>query len=161
MTSALQRSQMDVRIRPANSADLSACAAIINDYIDETPWLPRTNSRQAMARMFAPELLEKRIISVAEQAGEIVGYVSTDPQAGFVHALYLRPEYCGRGLGRALLDTVKAARPQGFELTVYEPNIDAMRFYVREGLIEIPEGRKTDTEEGVPTLLMRWPGDSQ
>ena len=44
------------------------------------------------------------------------------------------------------------------QLTVFEPNVDAKRFYEREGFREVPEGRRDDTEEGVPILLMRWRG---
>lgn len=159
MTSARRNPELATIVRPATSADLPACAEIINSYIDDTEWLPRTISREDLEALFAPELLNQRTVLVAERDGEIVGYASLDTEAGFLPALYLKPGVRGAGLGKALLDAVKSARPNGFELTVFEPNKDAMRFYIREGLIEVPYGRKTDTEEGVPTLLMRWPGD--
>ncbi|OCW59211.1 hypothetical protein AWJ14_09125 [Hoeflea olei] len=145
-------------IRPAEAGDLAACAAIINAYIDATPWLPRTASREAIEDMFGPDLLDRRAVFVAEAGDGVAGYLSMDPEAGFIHALYLKPGHRGQGLGKALLDAAKHARPQGYELTVFEPNTEAQRFYRREGMIEVPEGRTADTEEGVPTLLMRWPG---
>jgi putative acetyltransferase len=147
-------------VRLATPSDLPACAAIINDYIDATPWLPRTISRDALEKVFTPDLLESRVVLVADNDNAIAGYASLDDEAGFLHALYLRPEARGRGVGKALLDATKTVRPTGFALTVFEPNSDACRFYLREGLIEVPEGRKTDTEEGIPTLLMRWPGEA-
>ncbi|WP_420407111.1 GNAT family N-acetyltransferase [Hoeflea sp.] len=147
-------------VRPATASDLPACAGIINDYIDATPWLPRTITREALEELFTPALLESRIVLVADNDNAIAGYASLDDKAGFLHALYLRPEARRRGVGKALLDATKAARPRGFELTVFEPNTDALRFYLREGLIEVPEGRETDTEENVPTLLMRWKGNA-
>lgn len=150
---------MSSLVRRATASDLPACAGIINDYIDATPWLPRTISRDALANVFTPDLLEKRVVLVSDNDNAIAGYASLDDEAGFLHALYLRPEARGQGMGKALLDATKAARPTGFELTVFEPNTDACRFYLREGLIEVPEGRNTDTEEGVPTLLMRWSGE--
>lgn len=159
MTSARRNPELATIVRPAAAADLPACAAIINSYIDDTEWLPRTISREDLEALFAPELLNQRTVLVAEHDGEIVGYASLDTEAGFLPALYLKPGVRGAGLGKALLDAVKSACPNGFELTVFEPNKDAMRFYIREGLIEVPDGRKSDTEEGVPTLLMRWPGD--
>ena len=148
-------------VRQGQVPDLPSCAAILNDYIDATAWMPRVLDRQAIADMYSPALLEKRIIFVAEEGGEIIGYLSMDHEAGFVHALYVHPAARGEGLGRALLDAARQARPQGFELTVFEPNADALRFYIREGLVEVPDGRKTDTNEGVPTLLMRWQGAVQ
>lgn len=143
-------------IRPATTADLSDCAAIINDYIDDTPWLPRTLDRAATEALFSPELLDKRAIFVAERERVIVGYLSLDGEAGFVHALYLRPDARGHGLGTAMLDAAKKTHPQDLELTIFEPNRRAYGFYLREGFVEVPEGRNDDTEEGVPTLLMRW-----
>jgi RimJ/RimL family protein N-acetyltransferase len=44
------------------------------------------------------------------------------------------------------------------ELTVFEPNLAARRFYEREGFAEVPEGRDEGSEEGIPILLMRWRG---
>lgn len=158
MNSAARKATALPVVRRAAAPDLSACAAIINDYMDATDWLPRTVDRKTIEEMFAPALLNKRTIFVAEDGDAIIGYLSMDHEAGFIHALYLRPHAQNMGLGKALLDAAKDARPQGFELTVFEPNADAMRFYLREGLVEVPEGRKDDTEEGVPTVLMRWQG---
>ena len=158
MNSAARKSPAMPGVRRAAAYDLPACAAIINDYMDDTEWLPRTTDRKSIEAMFVPALLDRRIIFVAENDGAIAGYLSMDEEAGFIHALYLRPHAQGKGLGKALLDAAKDARPNGFELTVFEPNVDALRFYIREGLVEVPEGRNDDTEEGVPTLLMRWQG---
>lgn len=144
-------------IRPAVAGDLAACAAIINDYIDATEWLPRIHSRAELAGMFTPELIERRTVLVAEIDGGVAGYLTMSPE-GFVPALYLALHARGQGIGTALLDRAKALGPGRLELTVFEPNVAARRFYEREGLREVPEGRKDDTQEGVPVLLMRWTG---
>ncbi len=159
MMSSAARQVLDTPpVRRATAGDLPACAAIINDYMDAIDWLPRVIERQAIDEMYAPALLDKRIIFVAEANGGVAGYLSMDHDAGFIHAIYLRPQARGNGLGKALLDAAKEARPQGFDLTVFEPNTGALRFYRREGLVEVPEGRDDKTPEGVPTLLMRWQG---
>lgn len=145
-------------MRRATVEDLPACAAIINDYIDATEWLPRVLDRQAIEALFCPALLEARTVFVAEDKGETVGYLSMNPEDGFVPALYLSRNARRRGLGTALLDAAKSARPQGLSLTVFETNDDALRFYRREGFTEDPTGRDDETEEGIPTLLMRWNG---
>ncbi|MBC7283334.1 GNAT family N-acetyltransferase [Hoeflea sp.] len=161
MNSAARKACDTVGVRRATVPDLPACAAIINDYMDAaTDWLPRVIDHDAIRDMYSPALLDKRTIFVAEDEDAIIGYLSMDHQAGFIHALYLRPHAQGKGLGKALLDAAKEARPQGFELTVFEPNADASRFYHREGLVEVPESRNDKTPEGVPTLLMRWQGAS-
>lgn len=142
-------------IRPARAADLPACARIINAYIDATDWLPRVRSAEDIAACFTPEILAKRAFFVAEMDGAIMGYASIDRESGFLHALYLRPEGRGIGLGRALLDHIKSVAAR-FDLTVFEPNHAAMRFYLREGLAELADGRRTDTPEGVATRALRW-----
>jgi putative acetyltransferase len=161
MNSAVRHTFSSAVVRRATVADLPACAAIINDYLDTTTWLPRVVDRKSIEDMFGADLLDRRTIFVVEDNGEIAGYLSMDHDAGFIPAVYLRPQARGNGLGKALLDAAKTARPQGFELTVFEPNSDALRFYKREALVEVPEGRNDDTPEGVDTLLMRWPGGAQ
>ncbi|MBO6716892.1 MAG: GNAT family N-acetyltransferase [Rhizobiaceae bacterium] len=134
-------------------ADLPACAQIINDYIDSTDWLPRTKPRAEIAGLFTPELLDKRTMLVVEVDREVAAYASAAD--GFVYAIYIAPRHRNAGIGAKLLDELKS-RYQQLELTVFELNDRARRFYDREGFSEIPERRDDNTEEGVPTLLMRW-----
>ena len=151
----------EVVIEPARPDDLAACAAVVNDYIDETPWLPRVQERAEIEAVFAPELLEKRRILVVRQRGEVAGYMSIDPSVSVVTAIYLRAGMRGSGVGARMLDAAKRMMPQGFELSVFEPNADALRFYARQGLVEVPERRNESTEEGIATLTMRWSGHAQ
>jgi len=146
-----------VAIRPATADDFDACAAIINDYVDETDWLPRVHSHEAVRGIFNDELLATRTVLVAEDEGEVVAYMSASPE-GFVYAIYLDASARGRGIGKALIETAKYMHPSQLELTVFEKNQAALRFYRREGFREVPEGRSTDRPEGIPTLLMRWRG---
>jgi putative acetyltransferase len=144
-------------IRAARPEDLPACARIINDYIDATDWLPRTLPRDEIAALFGPGLLDQRRILFAETDAGIIGYLSLG-EDGFLPALYLSPSARGLGIGKHLLDRAKTLRPEGIELTVFEPNTAAQRFYAREGFREVSDGRVTDTEEGIPTLRLRWDG---
>lgn len=148
-----------VTIRAARAEDLPACARIINDYIDATGWLPRTLPHDEIAALFEPGLLDRRRVLVAEAEGRIAGYLSMG-EDGLMPALYLAPAARGRGTGKALLDHAKALRPEGIELTVFEPNRAARRFYAREGFAPVPGGRVTDTDEGIPTLRLRWEGSA-
>lgn len=142
-------------IRQAIASDLAACAAILNAYIDEADWLPRLIPAEDIAGMFSPDLLERRLVLVPEVEGKVAGYLSLDVQAQFLHALYLAPEHQTKGLGKALLDSAKSVCSRGFELTVWQPNIRAKKFYLREGLRQIEEG--TD-ESGLPVFRMKWTG---
>ena len=148
---------IEARVREARDGDLAACAAIVNDWVDATPWHKRVVSREDVEAMFVPALLESRTVLVAVDEGEqVLGYLSLDEPERFVRGLYLAPTARGRGTGKRLIDEAKARCPDRLELGTFEPNRGAIRFYGREGFREVPEGRKADTPEGVPELLMRW-----
>ncbi len=150
---------LKAKIRPAVVADLPACAAIINDYIDATDWLPRVLSREAIAAMFDADLLARRRVLVAEVDGAVAGYLSLAPE-GVVPGLYLAPAARRQGVGRALLAKARQLSPGGIELTVFEPNMAARAFYAREGFHEMVGRREVSAEEGVVTLRLRWAGDA-
>jgi ribosomal protein S18 acetylase RimI-like enzyme len=142
-------------IRTGSIADGPAMAKIINDWIDETDWMPRIHSREAIEGFFTPDILSKRVILIGERNGAVEGYLTLRPE-GMIAAFYLAPAARGRGLANLMMTEAKHLHPDRLELGVMEPNARARRFYEAQGFIEIPEGRKTDTDEGIPELLMRW-----
>lgn len=146
-------------IRPATEADLAACARIVNDYIDATDWLPRAKSREDFAALITPELFATRILLVADVAGAVVGCLSVSKQ-GFMHGIYVDSPVREHGIGKLLMDEAKVRFPDGLELTVFEPNTGAYRFYEREGFRELPDRRLENPDDGIPLLLMRWEGKS-
>lgn len=104
----------------------------------------------------ARQLAGEREVWVAEADGELVGFVLLEP--GWLHSLYVRPGLTGQGVGSLLLDFVKARRPGGFGLWVFETNQVARRFYRRHGLVEIRHTDGADNEERAPDLEMAWLG---
>lgn len=149
----------DFQIRTANEADLPACAQIIDRYIESTPWLPRTISSEELSAIFGPELLKTRHLLVASGPDDVVaGYLSLNIETGHIPGLYVAPAHQRCSIGKGLLDGAKDEKPDGLHLTVFEPNRDAKRFYEREGFVESVEERTEETDEGVPTLMMRWAG---
>ena len=93
---------------------------------------------------------------MAERAGELVGYALYDDV--WLDHLFLRPDVTGQGIGTVLLDLVKAQRPDGFCLWVFESNTGARRFYDRHGLVELERTDGSGNEEKSPDLRMAWPG---
>lgn len=145
-------------VREARVGDLPACAAIANAYIDETAWLPRVHSAEEVSALFEPGLLDRRRLLVAEEGGRVVGYLSLDPEAAKVMAIYLASGARGAGTGKAMMDRAKALSPAGLVLDCFETNTGAQDFYRREGFTEDPAGRRAETDEGIPTLMFRWEG---
>ena len=58
-----------------------------------------------------------------------------------------------------LLDLVKAMRPGGFSLWVFESNTPAQAFYTRHGLVEREHTDGSGNEEREPDLRMEWVPD--
>jgi GNAT superfamily N-acetyltransferase/chorismate mutase len=93
---------------------------------------------------------------VAEHEDRIVGYARF-PDA-WLDDLYVHPDHARQGIGSALLDLVKAERPDGFCLWVFEINDPARRFYRRHGLVELERTAGDSNEERAPDIRMAWPG---
>jgi len=144
---------MQPAIRPARPADLHALAALarrtwldaFGDSVapeDAAAEAEKGRSEERFARV-----LPERVILVAEEDGELVGYAELGPvdipevEAGAgdveLHRLYVETPLQGRGIGRALLDAVlahpDAAGPNRVFLQVWERNERALRLYERAG----------------------------
>ncbi len=141
-------------IRPATIDDVPACATILNQWIDATPWMPRVHSPADVERHYRDHVLSAHRVMVAETDGQVCGFLALTHE-GLVSALYISARTRRQGVGKALLDHAKAARPQGVTLWTFVANSDARRFYDREGFTEV---RRTasDNEEGLPDVLMAW-----
>lgn len=93
---------------------------------------------------------------VAQRGEEVLGYARFP--GAWLDDLYVRPEHQGQGIGAALLDLVKAQRPDGFCLWVFESNAPARRFYARHGLVTLERTDGSANDEHAPDLRIAWPG---
>ena len=66
------------------------------------------------------------------------------------------PDAQSRGAGTALLERVKAERPDGFELWVFQRNDGALRFYERHGLRLVERTDGSGNEEREPDARYEW-----
>lgn len=90
---------------------------------------------------------------VAEEAGELVGFISL--LEAFIGGLFVLPERHGRGIGRALIEHVARRRPR-LSVEVYLDNPIAPAFYRRCGFR--PTGSTRYDDEGWPLELLRRRG---
>lgn len=134
---------------------MERCGEILNDWIDETPWMPRVHSHQDVIRYHTDFVFDNRDVLVAENDGEEVqGFAATSSDA-VVTGFYLAPAARQKGLGRLMLNRIKQNNPAGLGLWTFVANLEAQKFYEREGFAE---QRRTngDNEENLPDILFFW-----
>lgn len=144
----------DLRFRPAVPADAAACAAVFNNWVDATDWMPRVHPPEDVERHYREHVLAVCEVTVAEVDGRIAGFLALDCE-GLVGGLYLAPAARGRGVGSRLLEAAKARRPEGLALWTFAANAGARRFYRRHGFVEAG-ATDGENEERLPDLLLAW-----
>lgn len=78
-------------------------------------------------------------------------------EESWLDMLYVAPDAAGNGVGSALLALIKAFRPDGFALWVFESNAPARRFYARHDLVEHEVTDGSQNEERAPDIRVAWP----
>lgn len=146
---------MTICLRPARLDDAPAIAAILSDWIDETPWIPRVHTRQE-DQLFGAFLIERTMVTVAaliDRPNVICGFAALQPPQ--IQALYLAPRWRGQGVGTRLLNHLKS-QCQPLQLWAFQANDGAQRFYEREGFVEVERTNGAENDEKLPDIRMVW-----
>jgi putative acetyltransferase len=101
------------------------------------------------------ELVPNAAIMVAEQAGELVGFVTIDAK-NYLDQLVVAPDRWGSELGNMLVNEAKRQSPDRITLLVNTDNTRAIRFYERNGFVNAGGG--VNPTSGKPVLKMEWKG---
>ena len=120
------------------------------------PWIPLVHEEEETRGWMRGMVLPHQWVLVAERAGRPVGFAAVE--GNWLEQLYVEPEAIGTGVGRPLLDAVKAERPGGLSLYVFARNERARRFYEAAGFVLTAEGDGSGNEEGEPDCTYVWPG---
>lgn len=145
----------EVGLRPATPEDADAVARIHLAARAAASMPPGIHPPDEVRVWLAGRLAEDDVW-VAEVDGAVVGYARFT--ATWLDDLYVSPAAQGTGVGTALLEVVKALRPGGFSLWVFEVNTPARRFYARHGLVERELTDGSGNEERAPDIRMEWSG---
>ena len=97
-------------------------------------------------------LAQAEVWAAVEEHG-IQGFIGL--QGDYIAGLFVRREARSQGIGRRLMEQVKAHHPR-LCLRVYQKNLRAEGFYRREGFAALETGVDPDTGEA--EILMVWPG---
>jgi putative acetyltransferase len=100
------------------------------------------------------ELVPTTTITVAEADGELVGFVTVDPQTLYLDQIVVAPEAWGADVAPALIAEAKRISPRGLDLKVNADNSRAIRFYAKHGFAAA--GDDVNPISGAPIRKMSW-----
>jgi putative acetyltransferase len=100
------------------------------------------------------ELVPAATITVAEAAGQMIGFVTVDPRSLDLDQIVVAPEDWGSGAASALVEEAKRISPQGLDLHVNTDNVRAIRFYEKQGFVVC--GEAMNWRSGAPVHRMSW-----
>jgi putative acetyltransferase len=100
------------------------------------------------------ELVGTATITLAESAGQLVGFVTVDPATLYLDQIVVAPEAWGSRIAHALLAEAKRLSPSGLDLKVNADNARAIRFYQKQGFSVT--GTDVNPRSGAPIRKMAW-----
>jgi putative acetyltransferase len=113
------------------------------------------NARVAWWReRWRKELVPVARITLAEQDGALVGFVTVDPKTMYLDQIVVAPEHWGSEVARALVDEAKRLSPRGLDLLVNKDNDRAIRFYEKHGFVYA--GDDKNPVSGIAVNRMTW-----
>ncbi|MDF1728042.1 MAG: GNAT family N-acetyltransferase [Sulfitobacter sp.] len=139
-------------LRAARSTDAGRVGAILSEFIDKTPWMPRVHTR-AEDLAHAGALIARGWVTVAERGDRIEGFAACDGPE--LNALYVAESARGQGLGAALLQALQGGRDH-LTLWTFEANKAAHRFYQRHGFTEVARTDGSANDEKLPDIRFDW-----
>lgn len=146
----------EVLVRPAGPEDLPGIAELHLRSRASSAMPPAAHSDAEVRAWVAGWNLADWEVWVAESDDRLRGYAVVVGE--WLHSLYVDPAAAGEGVGSTLLDLVKALRPRGFCLWVFESNLPARGFYERRGLVALERTDGAANDELAPDVRMAWPG---
>ena len=100
------------------------------------------------------ELVPQAKILVAEMDGVLEGFVTVDPNTGYLDQIVVAPEFWGSNVAGLLLDAGKRISPARLDLLVNKDNARAIAFYEKHGFIMA--GDDVNPVSGRPVFRMQW-----
>jgi GNAT superfamily N-acetyltransferase len=144
-------------LRRAALSDMSAVARL-NRHVRKTclPYLPDLHTPDEDLTFFQEQVFPTSEVWLAEAGPQLIGFAGARPD--WLDHLYVDPAWHGRGVGSTLLATVREDHDE-LNLWTFQKNVQARRFYERQGfrLITMTDG--SGNEEHCPDARYRWVRD--
>lgn len=144
-----------VSLRPYDAKDEDAAIALwLRSWQAAYPELDFAARLDWWRERWRNDLTKSADIVVAETGGEMIGFVTVDPQACYLDQVVVAPEHWASGIGSALIAVAKQLSPSALELHVNTDNARAIRLYQKLGFAIIGDG--VNPISGKPVHRMRW-----
>ena len=147
---------MGVTVRAANQSEVERVVSIWKEFMNDPSAIdepiPTSEENCKKQAQLVEELVKEdpRQVMVAEEGGELVGYMlyrkdqksalELKHKMSYIYDLYVRPGFRRRGVGRTLLQAclndLRTAGPRQVRLNVWTKNESATRLYRRMGFAE-------------------------
>lgn len=116
-----------------------------HNFIEKEYW----TGNYEMVKQILPEA--EVYVYEAEKSGQIAGFIGINDQ--YIEGLFVKESAQSRGIGKQLLDHAKSRKTE-LRLGVYQKNMRAVRFYLRENFLIQAEQMDEDTNE--TEYIMGW-----
>jgi putative acetyltransferase len=144
-----------VSLRPYDAKDEDAAIALwLRSWQAAYPELDFAARLDWWRERWRNELTKSADIVVAETGGQMIGFVTVDPQACYLDQIVVAPEHWASGIGSALITVAKQLSPSALELHVNTDNARAIRLYQKLGFAITGDG--VNPISGKPVHRMRW-----
>lgn len=144
-----------VRVGPRSDADLDALVdlwtASWRDAMPEIDFSARTTWLRC--HLIALEAAGAMTLCGFDEHARMLGFITVDPQNGYVDQIAVAPRAKSSGAAGALLAEARRISPHALFLDVNQDNPRALRFYEREGFQIVEAG--VNPRSGLKTWRMR------
>jgi putative acetyltransferase len=147
--------RLAVSLRPYEAKDEDAAVALwLRSWQATYPELDFASRLDWWRDRWCNELTKSADIVIAETGGELIGFVTVDPQACYLDQIVVAPEHWASGVGSALIAVAKQLSPSTLELHVNTDNARAIALYQKLGFGITGDG--VNPISGKPVHRMRW-----
>ena len=144
-----------VSLRPYDAKDEDAAIALwLRSWQATYPELDFAARLDWWRERWRNVLTKSACIVIAETGGEMIGFVTVDPQACYLDQIVVAPEHWASGIGSALIAVAKQLSPSALELHVNTDNARAIRLYQKLGFAITGDG--INPISGKPVHRMLW-----
>jgi GNAT superfamily N-acetyltransferase len=142
---------MDARLASLDTDDMDAAAMVRRIALAERlPFLPDLHTTEEDAAYWRSNLLANGQVFGAWAGGTLAGVIAYGD--GWIHQLYVLPEFQRQGIGSALL--AQAAQDMGdIRLWTFQRNVLARGFYEHHGFQPVEQTDGRGNEEREPDIL--------